>query len=121
MHPPHRAQLQFIVAEVTGMAIGKKVKIQVIISQHTEMMLTASPYLPMCHGPSRTGRLVARLHANKAIGMPYEPKKHAIVSDTIALKATVEPMLIRPSSSEITDDKAIDQSGRCVVGWTNDS
>lgn len=70
MHPPHNAQLQFIVADVTGMAMGKKVNTQVMISQHTDMILTAKPYLPMCHGPSVIGRFVARRHARRAIGIP---------------------------------------------------
>lgn len=41
-----------------------------------------------------------------------------MVRETIALKATVDPMFMKLSNSEMTDDKAMDQRGRCVEGWT---
>lgn len=70
MHPPHRTQLQFMVDGITGMAMGKKANTHVMISQHTETILIARPYLPQFHGPNFKGRFVARLHARRAIGIP---------------------------------------------------
>ena len=52
------------------------------------------------------------------IGIMYDPKYAATTSETIALKATEEPMLIRPKSMEMTADKPMEYRGKCVVGST---
>ncbi len=80
----------------TGMAGGKKEKTIETRRKQAEKILTKIPMRPRDHGPqlmeagSRT-----RLMASKTMGIMYEVKRPAMVSDTMALKATVEAMLIR--------------------------
>ena len=52
------------------------------------------------------------------IGIIYEPKYADTTSETMALNATEEPMLIRPKSIETTAHKPMEYSGRCVLGST---
>src|SRR4051812_8724635 len=44
--PPHNVELQFMLARVTGIAIGKNEKSHVRMSQTIEKMFTARPHLP---------------------------------------------------------------------------
>lgn len=118
MIPPYRTILQFIVAAITGIVIGKKVNIQVMNNQQTEIILIARPYLPRFHGPIFNGLFVALRQASNDIGIAYEPQKPATRRETMALNATLEPMLIRLNNNEMIAVSKIDHNGRRVLGCT---
>ena len=58
---PHNVELQFMLAGITGTAIGKKENVHVRMSQTIEKMLTARPHLPKFQGPICNGAPVRRL------------------------------------------------------------
>ena len=58
---PHNVELQFMLAGITGTAIGKKENVHVRMSQTIEKMLTERPHLPKFQGPICNGAPVRRL------------------------------------------------------------
>ncbi len=64
----HKTELQFIVSFVTGIAIGKNEKVQVMMIHTMARMLTGRPKDPIFHGPSPKGMPLKRRYATIDIG-----------------------------------------------------
>ena len=109
--PPQTAIDQFIVCAVTGTPGGKNENTRAKRVYAIAKRLTKRPYRPRVQGPNSIGSFLMRLATRKTIGRRYEEKKPATTRETAALKATVEPILIRPRKALITLVRAIDQSG----------
>ena len=94
--PPKTAIDQFMETVSTGVTGGKKLKKVERIRKTAENALTATPALPILQGPYLMCSPLIFLIIISIVGIRYEMKRPASVSETMALKATVLPMLIRP-------------------------
>lgn len=104
---PKRRQLQFIETGVTIAVDGKKLKKITIVVYARAKKLTNGPKMgPMCHGPQRRlslmGSLRRRLSRRSEIGTMYEEKKEATLTERMALKAAVLPILMSARRREMT-------------------
>lgn len=109
--PPNTTQDQFIVTSVTGTAGGKNENTIEMIKKHDAIMLIARPHRPRVHGPIRTCSCLTRFRIKRTIGRRYEMKRLAIVSETMALNATVDPMLIRRMRAVMMAQKKTERRG----------
>jgi hypothetical protein len=91
--PTNITTFQFIVAGVTGIAMGKKQNTHTITSQATAPMLMKMPILPKLHRWCGSGPR-SRRRMKMLIEMMYVPRMATRAKDPMALKATVEPMLM---------------------------
>lgn len=73
--------------------------------------MIARPHRPRFHGPKAIGSLQIRLKIMITMGIRYEERNPATTSDTMALKATEDPILIRPRRALITPVRAMVQRG----------
>ena len=96
------------------MAGRKKEKMTDMIKEPAEITLTGSPALPSDHGPNSMFSPFIRLIVISPMGVKYDMKRPAMISETMALKAAVEPMLMRPITAEMKVQKKIDRSGSAV-------
>ena len=83
--------LHFIKVGVTGIPGGKKLKNVEMVKKIAEKPLTKTPALPNRKGPYCTGSCLIFLIMKRMMGIKYEIKRPASVSETMALKATVLP------------------------------
>ena len=65
-------------------------------------ILATTPKPPSFQGPNLIGSLSTLLRSIKAIGMMYDASTLATLKETVALKAVIEPMLIRARSKPMT-------------------
>lgn len=114
LEPPHIRQDQFIVISVTGVAGGKNENTTEMSKKHAATRFIGSPTQPSDHGPKSIVSLFTRLSIISTIAVRYEVKKPAMVSEMMALKATVEPILMRPMIAETTAQKVMDRRGSAV-------
>lgn len=111
-NPPTTAHDQFIVSAVTGVAGGKNEKRIEIIRKTAENTFTGSPNFPIDHGPYLISSLLAFLMIISVMGIRYDMKRPASVMDTRALKAAVDPMLIKASRHGMIVHSTIARSGK---------
>ena len=103
-----------MVVKLTGVAGGKNENTTEMSKKHAATMFMKRPDQPSDHGPKSIGSLFIRLSIISTIAVRYEMKRPAMVSETMALKATVEPMLMRPMIAETTAQKPMDRRGSAV-------
>jgi hypothetical protein len=113
------------VTGVTTAVEGQKLKNIVIAVYANPITLTIGPSTgPICQGPHRmlslTGSLRRRLWRRREMGIMYEKKKAATLTDMMALKAAVLPMLMRETSREIVVLTRIEYRGSFVPRCTCD-
>lgn len=65
----HKTELQFIFPLVTGIAMGKNEKVEVMMIHSRAKMLTGRPKRPIFHGPRPKGTPLRRRYATMDIGM----------------------------------------------------
>src|SRR3954465_13033589 len=102
---------QFILTRVGLLAVGKKVKIMAKQSHAREKTLMAKPNEP---SEKRAGGIPPgwkRTRMTAAIGRMYVVKRAAIITDATALKAAVDPMLIKLSSTVMMVETSTEQTG----------
>ena len=97
---------------VTGTAGGKNEKTVEMVKKHAAMIFVARPHLPSEKGPIRMYSRLTRLRIIRRIAIRYEIKSPPIVMETMALKAALDPMLIRPISAVMVAQKKTERSGR---------
>jgi hypothetical protein len=92
---PNNKHPQFIPSGVTGIELGNNVKIRTGSSQQRAATLMAIPAFPRDH--SRWGRAspFRRLSRRQPIEMLYEASRAVRSRARMALRAAVEPMLMR--------------------------
>lgn len=119
VHPPHIRHDQFMVIKVIGVAGGKNEKKTDMTKKHAEGILIGSAAQPNDHGPSSMVSLVTRSSIISMIAVRYEMKRPAMINETMALNATVEPMLMRPIIAETMAQKPMDRRGSavCLSTW----
>lgn len=78
-------------------------------------MLTAIPYRPSDQRRAGSGSPRNRLYIRQPIVRIYDDINDEIVMELIALRATVEPILISETSATITSDTMIALSGIFIL------
>ena len=91
-----------MLSAVTFEEPGQKEKKKPMIAYIRPTMLATTPKRPNLHGPNRMASFNHLLRAMSAIGTMYEASTLATLRETIALKAVMEPILIRASSKLMT-------------------
>ena len=112
--PPHIRHDQFIVIRVTGVAGGKNEKKVAMITKQAESILMGRPALPSDHGPKLIVSPLMRLIIMSTMTIRYEVKRPAMDSETMALNATVEPILMSPIIPATMVQKLMDRRGSAV-------
>ena len=115
MTPPNSKQPQFIESGSTGVETGKKANTNIGNKKIIEAMLTAIPYRPSDHRRAGSGSPRNRLYIKQPIVKIYDDIKDEIVMELIALRATVEPILISETNATITSDTIIALSGMFIL------
>ena len=95
MMPPNMAMFQFIVVAVTGRLVGKKAKMKKEKRKQSAMTLIAMPHRPSEKRAGGSGSRRRRLANMQPMESMYELSSAVMVRETIALRATLEPRLIR--------------------------
>ena len=108
---------QFMVAAVTGMETGKKQNTHTITSQATAPMLMKIPMMPKLHRRGGSGPL-SRRRMKMLIEIMYVPRMATRAKDPIALKATVEPILINERRHVMVNVRRTALSGMFQPGLT---
>ena len=108
---PYSKQAQFIVWGVGFIAPGQNEKNMAMMVQIRAKTLAGTPNMPSFQGPYLMSRM-------RAIGGMYEPKKPATTREMRALKASVEPILMRARRRVMTVVTPIETSGSLVRGST---
>lgn len=104
--PPNMAIFQFIVLASTGVAVGKKQKTKNVERNPSAIALITKPQRPRVKADGGSGSRRSRFRKMQPIESIYELSNADIVRETIALRATLEPRLIReiatPHAKETT-------------------
>lgn len=109
---------QFIVVGSTGVTPGNIVKTKIGSSQQSAPMLTARPQRPSDHGRGGSGSLRRRFMTRQVMQVRYEPSRLAQLRESMAFKATLEPMLIRDSKLVVTREMRTALTGMFHRGCT---
>ena len=86
---------QFIVSGCTGVAVGKKQNTKKGTRNTSAMMLIAVPARPSDQRDGGSASPRIRLDRMQPMDKMYEPNRAERVRDTMALRATLEPRLMR--------------------------
>lgn len=118
-NPPNTAIDQFILTIVGSTAVGKKEKKTLNTKKILENTFTARPNAWLIfQGPKCIVSPRIFLITMSMIGMRYDMNRPASVSETIALNAAVEPILMSPIRQGRTLQRTIARSGSAKVGLT---
>lgn len=113
------AILQFIVSgDNPAFASGKNVKTYMSKRKHTAPMLMGRPALPRLQRRGGSSMPRARLMATHEIEIVYEVSSAPTLSETMALKATVLPRLMRESRQVMMKETAMAFNGMSQPGRT---
>lgn len=102
MAVPHTKQAQFMSLAPTSLVGGQKEKKNAMQAYMIPITLRTGAMRPNFHGPRRKGSRRIRLRRIKQMGTMYEASTLATLRETMALKAVVEPMLMRARRRLIT-------------------
>lgn len=101
---------------MTGVAGGKKLKNVDRVRKMAEKAFTAKPkVLPILKGPYLMSSFLIFFIMMSTIGIKYDVNRPASVSDTMALNATVLPMLIKPIRHGMMVQRTIARRGSARV------
>jgi hypothetical protein len=100
--PTNMTTFQFIVAAVTGVSTGKKMKTQTTSRNMTAPTLMKIPAFPRDHRRVGKGSFRNRRRMRQMKDIMYVASKAETASEPIALKATVDPMLINERRQVMT-------------------
>lgn len=93
--PPNMAIFQFIVVASTGVAVGKRQKTKNVKRNPSAIALLIKPQRPSVKADRGSGSRRSRFRKMQPIESIYELSNADMVRETIALRATLEPRLIR--------------------------
>lgn len=96
------AILQFIDFASTSLVKGKKLNVKTIARNKIETVSTNGVYFPILQRVAGSGCFFHRLSLTQEIDMMYEESRAAVPRDMMALKAMLDPMLIRARRDTIT-------------------
>lgn len=94
---PYIKQPQFMVFASTGVTAGKKAQTKNTARKQRPARLMASPYRPSDHGRGGSGSLPRRFITRQAIEIAYDDKPLPTLRVNKAVRAAVDPILIRES------------------------
>ena len=99
---------------MTGVAGGKNEKKVDMMTKQAERILIGRPARPSDHGPKLIVSPLMRLIIISTMTIRYDVKRPAMDSETMALNATVEPMLMSPMIAATMVQKLMDRRGSAV-------
>lgn len=97
---------------------GKKQKNQINVRKITETTLIHMPCLPKLHRAAGKGSFRMRLMIRQTNEIMYEVRREATPKEAIALKAAVEPMLIKDRRIVTTNETMTAFTGTFQPGFT---
>ena len=100
------------------LARGKNEKNQISVRKMTETTLIHMPCLPKFHRAAGKGSFRIRLIMMQTNEMMYEERREATPNEAIALKAAVEPMLIKDRRTVMTNETITAFTGTFQPGFT---
>lgn len=100
------------------LASGKNEKNQITVRKMTETTLIHMPCLPKLHRAAGKGSFRMRLMMRQTNEMMYEERREATPNEAMALKAAVEPMLIKDRRIVITNETMTAFTGTFQPGLT---
>nr|POE89968.1 hypothetical protein CFP56_20437 [Quercus suber] len=104
MMPANMTIAQFIVEGTTGVAPGKKANTKIGARKQSAMMLMAMPHLPSEKRRDGRGCPRTRLMRRQEMTIIYDANRETVVRARTALRAAVDPMLMRESSAVTSRD-----------------
>lgn len=116
--PPYMTTLQFIVVTSTSAVSGNMANTKTGIRKARAPMLIANPYRPKVQRWGGKGWPRSRLTIRQEMVIMYEVINEVIVRETIANRATSEPILIRERRTVMTRETMTELSGMFHPGVT---
>lgn len=114
MIPPNIRQSQFIVCAFGLFAVGKNTNTNIGTKNTIAVALIQIPAFPSDHLDGGSGSPLSRFHSKHPMLRIYEPTSAEMVSETIALSATLDPRLTREMTTPQMKETMIAFSG---MGW----
>lgn len=109
---------QFIVLGLTGVTAGKKLKMYITKRKTSDATFTGTPTRPSVHRRSGSFPPRKRLSSTQPIHKVYEVMPLAKLRENIAVRATLEPRLMRESKIVTASEMSTAFSGISQPSFT---